>query len=67
MSKLAQFLGRDVMERVFLKRFTELCVSPTFYIRKICATNFGEFCNVVGTSAFENTLVSIISVFISEA
>lgn len=59
MSKLAQHLGRDVMERVFLKRFTELCVSPMFCVRKICAGNFGEFCSVIGKEALENTLVGI--------
>lgn len=58
MSKLAPFLGRDVTERVFLKRFTELCTSPIFFVRKVCAAHFGEFCSVVGKDAFENTLVS---------
>lgn len=57
MSKLAQHVGRDVMERIFLKRFTELCASPMFCVRKICAGNFGEFCSVIGREALENTLV----------
>lgn len=58
MSKLAKHLGRDVMERIFLKRFTELCTSPMFCIRKICAGNLGEFCSVIGKDALENILVS---------
>ncbi|XP_018571086.1 serine/threonine-protein phosphatase 4 regulatory subunit 1 isoform X2 [Anoplophora glabripennis] len=57
MSKLAPLLGRDVTERVFLKRFSELCASHMFYIRKVCAARFGEFCTVVGKDAFEKILL----------
>lgn len=63
MSKLAQHVGRDVMERIFLKRFTELCTSHMLCVRKICAGNFGEFCSVIGKEALENTLVGIINIF----
>lgn len=59
MSKLAPLLGRDVTERVFLGRFTELCSSPMFYIRKVCAAHFGNFCAVVGKDAVEKVLVSV--------
>ncbi|KAJ8927571.1 hypothetical protein NQ314_019954 [Rhamnusium bicolor] len=57
MSKLAPLLGRDVTERVFLKRFSELCASHMFYVRKVCASHFGEFCAVVGKDAFEKILL----------
>ncbi|KAJ8922296.1 hypothetical protein NQ315_004236 [Exocentrus adspersus] len=53
MSKLAPLLGRDITERVFLKRFTELCTSHMFYIRKVCAAHIGEFCTVVCKDVFE--------------
>lgn len=61
MGKLAPHLGRDVMERVFLKRFTELCASPMLMLRKLCAGNFGDFCFVVGKESLEKTLVGIFS------
>nr|XP_023018479.1 serine/threonine-protein phosphatase 4 regulatory subunit 1-like isoform X3 [Leptinotarsa decemlineata] len=57
MSKLAPLLGRDITERVFLKRFIDLCSSPMFYMRKICAAHFGDFCAVVGKDSFENILL----------
>lgn len=60
MSRLAHFLGRDVTERVFLQRFLQLCSSSMFYIRKMCAASFGDFCAVVGTEAYEYNLVGIL-------
>ncbi|KAG5900679.1 hypothetical protein JTB14_005944 [Gonioctena quinquepunctata] len=57
MSKLAPLLGRDITERVFLKRFIDLCASPMFYVRKVCAAHFGEFGAVLGKDAFENILL----------
>ncbi|CAG9816036.1 unnamed protein product [Phaedon cochleariae] len=57
MSKLAVLLGRDITERVFLKRFIEQCGSPLFYIRKICAAHLGEFSTVVGRDRFESILL----------
>ncbi|CAG9856795.1 unnamed protein product [Phyllotreta striolata] len=57
MSKLAPLLGRDVTERVFLGRFIELCSSPTFHIRKICAAHFGYFAAVVSKEVVEKILV----------
>lgn len=59
MSKMVPLLGREITERLFLKRFAELCSSPMFYIRKICASSFGEYCAVVGRQAYETVLVSI--------
>ncbi|KAJ8940759.1 hypothetical protein NQ318_009671 [Aromia moschata] len=57
MGKLASLLGRDVTERIFLKRFSELCASHMFYIRKVCAAHFGEFSAVVGKETFEKVLL----------
>ena len=58
MSKMAPLIGRSSTERLFLGRFAALCTDPVFYVRKVCAANFGEFCAVVGTDATENVLVS---------
>ena len=60
MSKMAPLLGRDVTERVFLKRFSQLCASNMFYTRKVCASHIGDFCAVVGKEQFEKVLVSTL-------
>ncbi|KRT85871.1 HEAT domain-containing protein [Oryctes borbonicus] len=57
MSKMASLLGRDVTERVFLDRFSQLCKNNTFYVRKACASHFGDFCSVVGKDAYEKILL----------
>lgn len=58
MSRLAPLLGPQITERVFLPRFSELCLNKAlFYIRKLCAAHFGDFCAVVGKDAFEQVLV----------
>ncbi|CAH1973184.1 unnamed protein product [Acanthoscelides obtectus] len=57
MSKLGPHLGRDITERVFLERFTELCTSPIFFVRKMCADHFGHFCTAIGKEAFEESLL----------
>ncbi|KAJ3665913.1 hypothetical protein Zmor_001377 [Zophobas morio] len=57
MSKMAPLLGRDVTERVFLKRFSQLCASNMFYTRKVCASHIGDFCAVVGKEQFEKVLL----------
>lgn len=57
MSKLAPLLGRDVTERVFLGRFTELCSSSMSYIRKVCAAHFGHFCAIVSRESVEKVLL----------
>lgn len=58
MSRLAPFLGQEVTERVFLQRFSQLCSNHMFYVRKVCASHFGDFCAVIGKEAYERTLVS---------
>ncbi|CAH1973182.1 unnamed protein product [Acanthoscelides obtectus] len=64
MSKLGPHLGRDITERVFLERFTELCTSPIFFVRKMCADHFGHFCTAIGKEAFEESLVSFLCIVI---
>ena len=65
MSKMAPLIGRSSTERLFLDRFAALCTDSVFYVRKVCAANFGEFCAVVGTDATENVLVSILLLLFS--
>nr|CAH7715020.1 unnamed protein product [Callosobruchus chinensis] len=57
MSKLGPHLGKDITERVFLKRFTESCTSSIFLVRKMCADHFGHFCTAIGKEAFEEYLL----------
>jgi len=59
MSKMAPLMGRSSTERLFLNRFAALCTDPVFYVRKACASNFGEFCAIIGTDSTESVLVSI--------
>lgn len=58
MSRIAPFLGRDITERIFLRRFSQLCTINLFYVRRVCASNIGDFCAVVGKEEFEKVLVS---------
>ncbi|KAG7166228.1 Serine/threonine-protein phosphatase 4 regulatory subunit 1-like, partial [Homarus americanus] len=58
MSKMAPLIGREMTERLFLERFTRLCSDALFQVRKVCASNFGDFCSVVGTHPTEDILVS---------
>ncbi|KAK7793289.1 hypothetical protein R5R35_004991 [Gryllus longicercus] len=57
MSKMAPLLGAEATERLFMHRFAALCSLPVFYVRKVCANNFGDFCAVVGTAATEEFLL----------
>ncbi|XP_063232805.1 serine/threonine-protein phosphatase 4 regulatory subunit 1-like isoform X2 [Bacillus rossius redtenbacheri] len=57
MSKMAPLIGQAATEKFFLDRFALLCGDSVFYVRKVCATNFGEFCSVVSTQSIENTLL----------
>ncbi|XP_069692282.1 serine/threonine-protein phosphatase 4 regulatory subunit 1-like isoform X3 [Periplaneta americana] len=57
MSKMAPLIGRSSTERLFLNRFAALCTDPVFYVRKVCAANFGEFCAIVGTESTESVLL----------
>ena len=56
---MAPLIGREMTERLFLERFTRMCADALFQVRKVCASNFGEFCAVVGTQLTEDVLVSM--------
>lgn len=60
MSRVAPLLGKDITERILLKRFAELCASPLFHVRKQASYYIGYYCPVIGMSAFEKTLVITI-------
>lgn len=36
MSKMAPLLGREMSERLFLKRYSEMCTDPLMHVRKVC-------------------------------
>ena len=55
---MAPLIGKDMSEAIFLERFAALCVDPLFHVRKVCAANFGDFSNVVGSDSTEQILVS---------
>ncbi|CAL1530665.1 unnamed protein product [Lymnaea stagnalis] len=57
MSKMAPLLGKDITERLFLPRFSEMCNDPLFHVRKVCAANFGEVASVVGVKNCEDVLL----------
>ncbi|KAL4234722.1 Serine/threonine-protein phosphatase 4 regulatory subunit 1 [Mactra antiquata] len=57
MSKMAPLLGKEMTERVFLERFSEMCTDPLFHVRKVCAANFGDFCSVVSQASTEQKLL----------
>ena len=60
---MAPLLGGDLTQRVFLNRFAQLASDGLFHVRKILASNFGEFCAVVGQEITESVLVSCSLVF----
>ncbi|KAL5021325.1 hypothetical protein ScPMuIL_000480 [Solemya velum] len=57
MSKMAPLLGREMSERLFLKRYSEMCTDPLMHVRKVCAANFGDICTVVGEESTESQLL----------
>ncbi|GAB1599211.1 serine/threonine-protein phosphatase 4 regulatory subunit 1-like isoform X2 [Argonauta hians] len=61
MCKMAPLLGREMTERLFLSRFTQMCSDPLCHVRKICASNFGEICTVVGGESTEQHLLEKFS------
>lgn len=69
MGKMAPLIGSSATEQLFLTRFAELCSSPTFATRQVCAANFGDFCAVIGSACAETILVIILfltnAIFIS--
>ncbi|XP_046842275.1 serine/threonine-protein phosphatase 4 regulatory subunit 1-like isoform X2 [Xenia sp. Carnegie-2017] len=59
MSKMAPMVGREITERYFLGQFDNLCSDPLFHVRKVCAGNFGEICEVVGNELTEKRLLPV--------
>lgn len=57
LSKMAPLIGKEMVESLFLERFASLCVDPLFHVRKVCASNFGEFSTVVGSDITETVLL----------
>uniref|UniRef100_A0A8C4S5Y1 Serine/threonine-protein phosphatase 4 regulatory subunit 1-like n=1 Tax=Erpetoichthys calabaricus TaxID=27687 RepID=A0A8C4S5Y1_ERPCA len=59
MCKLVSMLTRDTVEYLLLRRFCDLCSdSRLFQVRKVCASNFGDFCTIVGQDATEKLLIA---------
>ncbi|XP_067128525.1 serine/threonine-protein phosphatase 4 regulatory subunit 1-like isoform X2 [Centruroides vittatus] len=56
--KMAPILGKEITEHHFLHCFRNLCSDGSFHARKICASNFGEFCAVVGQETTIDYLLS---------
>ncbi|XP_015606879.1 serine/threonine-protein phosphatase 4 regulatory subunit 1 isoform X2 [Cephus cinctus] len=57
MSKMVPLVGREITEKLFLDRFVTLCSDNAFFVRKVCASNIGEFCAVVSEEVVENVLL----------
>ncbi|XP_019760688.2 serine/threonine-protein phosphatase 4 regulatory subunit 1 isoform X4 [Dendroctonus ponderosae] len=57
MSKFIRLLGKDIAERILMKRFIELCSSHLFYVRKLAAWQFGHYCAIVGSKVYEESLL----------
>ncbi|EEC10585.1 protein phosphatase 2A regulatory subunit A, putative, partial [Ixodes scapularis] len=55
MTKMAPYLGKDTTVDLFLPAFVSLCQDASFHVRK--ATNFGDFCSIVGQECTEDNLV----------
>jgi len=57
MVRISPLVSRDVVEKLFLPKFCELCSESMFHIRKVCATSIGEMCRVVGPQLSEEFLL----------
>ncbi|CAD1477497.1 unnamed protein product, partial [Heterotrigona itama] len=47
MCKMAPLIGKEMTERIFLDKFIALCEDDEFFMRKVCASHFGELCAAV--------------------
>lgn len=63
MTKMAPVIGKESSIEHFLEPFSELCEEQQLYVRKVCATNFGDFAAVVGPQITESVLVSSAKTF----
>lgn len=57
MSKLAVLIGKKITEDLFLQRFFSLCEDKANYVRKACASTFGDICTTVGRDTTEDQLL----------
>lgn len=57
MCKMASILGKEITERHFLECFANCCLDPSFHVRKICASSFGDFCAAVGQQITDEYLL----------
>jgi hypothetical protein len=60
---MAPVIGQESTIEHFLEPFSELCEEQQLYVRKVCATNFGDFAAVIGAQKTEEVLVSFLLVF----
>lgn len=58
MCRLAPLIGSEITEKVFLKRYIDLCEDNDMMVRRTCATHFGEMCTAVGKEKLFSKLVS---------
>ncbi|CAL8088191.1 unnamed protein product [Orchesella dallaii] len=57
MSKLARYVGKEIVVNWFLERFCTLCQDPMFQVRRVCASSMGEMAAVIGTRLTEAVLL----------
>lgn len=67
MSKMAPLIGRDMTEKHFLRSFASLCMDTLFQVRKVCAANLGDICNIVAIDSTENILLPRFSYLCDDA
>jgi hypothetical protein len=65
MTKMAPIIGQKSTIENFLQHFSELCGDTQLYVRKVCATNFGDFAAAVGQQKTEEVLVGSKAQFIT--
>lgn len=64
MGKLAFYLGEDMIEKYFLDKFIRFCSDDSVYTRELCATNFGNICEELGTETTEKKLVRFLIILL---
>ncbi|XP_067211708.1 serine/threonine-protein phosphatase 4 regulatory subunit 1 isoform X2 [Linepithema humile] len=57
MCRLAPLIGSEITEKVFLRRYLDLCEDNDMMVRRTCATHFGEMCTAVGKGKLFNELI----------
>lgn len=62
MCRLAPLIGNKLVEKLFLKRYLDLCEDNDMMVRRTCATHFGEMCIAVGKETLIGKLVSLIRI-----